>query len=105
MVGRKLKLLKFVESKNYSYDVLGNGIGFKEYEKQIGYVEDGLKAILGANLSELTPSYEENYILDRTRAYHNLFSKIIDNVLHNIALAKAIQGSAYMVMNLVKNKI
>ena len=24
------------------------------------------------NLSELTPSYEESYILDRTRAYHNL---------------------------------
>ena len=47
-------------------------MGIKEYEKQIGYGEDGLKTILEENLSEMTPSYEENYILDRTRAYHNL---------------------------------
>ena len=59
------------KARSYSYDGLGNRVGFKEYEKQIGYGEDGLKTILGANLSELTPSYEENYILDRTRAYHN----------------------------------
>ena len=26
-------------------------------------------------MSELTPSYEENYILDRTRAYHNLLQR------------------------------
>ena len=44
----------------------------KEYERKIGYGEDGLKTILEENLSELTPSYEESYILDRTRAYHNL---------------------------------
>ena len=40
MVERKLKLLKTRKSKNYSYDVLENRIGFKEYEKQIGYGED-----------------------------------------------------------------
>ena len=40
MVERKLKLLKIRKSKNYSYDVLGNRIGFKEYEIQIGYGED-----------------------------------------------------------------
>ncbi len=27
------------------------------------------------NLSELTPSYEENYILDRTMAYNNLLQR------------------------------
>ena len=47
-------------------------MGIKEYERKIGYGEDGLKSILEENLSELTPSYEESYILDRTRAYHNL---------------------------------
>ena len=67
-----LSYSKSGKARSYSYDSLGNRIGFKEYEKQIGYGEDGLKTILGANLSELTPSYEENYILDRTRAYHNL---------------------------------
>ena len=30
---------------------------------------------MGANLSELTPSYEESYILDRTRTYHNLLQR------------------------------
>ena len=50
-------------------------IGFKEYEKQIGYGEDGLKTIMEENLSELTLSYEESYILDRTRAYHNLLQR------------------------------
>ena len=67
-----LSYSKSGKARSYSYDGLGNRIGFKEYEKQIGYGEDGLKTILGANLSELTPSYEENYILDRTRVYHNL---------------------------------
>ena len=67
-----LSYSKSGKARSYSYDGLGKRIGFKEYEKQIGYGEDGLKTILGANLSELTPSYEENYILDRTRAYHNL---------------------------------
>ena len=47
-------------------------MGIKEYERKIGYGKDGLKTIFGANLSELKPSYEESYILDRTRAYHNL---------------------------------
>ena len=47
-------------------------MGIKEYERKIGYGEDGLKTIMGANLSEMTPSYEESYILDRTKAYHNL---------------------------------
>jgi len=60
------------KARSYSYEGLGNRIDFKEYEKQIGYEKDGLKTIFGANLSELTPSYEESYILDRTRAYHNL---------------------------------
>ena len=47
-------------------------MGIKEYESKIGYGEDGLKTILEENLSKLTLSYEESYILDRTRAYHNL---------------------------------
>ena len=47
-------------------------MGIKEYESKVGYGEDGLKTILEENLSELTPLYEESYILDRTRAYHNL---------------------------------
>ena len=67
-----LSYSKSGKARSYSYDGLGNRIGFKEYEKQIGYGEDGLKSILEENLSELTPSYEESYILDRTRAYHNL---------------------------------
>ena len=60
------------KARSYSYDGLGNRVGIKEYERKIGYGEDGLKTILKENLSELTPSYEENYILDRTKAYHNL---------------------------------
>lgn len=60
------------KARSYSYDGLGNRMGIKEYESKVGYGEDGLKTIMGANLSEMTPSYEENYILDRTRAYHNL---------------------------------
>jgi len=60
------------KARSYSYDGLGNRMGIKEYERKIGYGEDGLKTILEENLSELTPSYEESYILDRTRAYHNL---------------------------------
>ena len=60
------------KARSYSYDGLGNRIGIKEYEGKIGYGEDGLNTILEENLSKLTPSYEENYILDRTRAYHNL---------------------------------
>ena len=63
------------KARSYSYDGLGNRIGIKEYERKIGYGEDGLNTIMGANLSELTPSYEENYILDRTRAYHNLLQR------------------------------
>ena len=70
-----LSYSKSGKARSYSYDGLGNRIGFKEYEKQIGYGEDGIKNILGANLSELTPSYEENYILNRTRAYHNLLQR------------------------------
>ena len=67
-----LSYSKSGKARSYSYDGFGNRIGFKEYEKQIGYGEDGLKSILEENLSELTPSYEESYILDRTKAYHNL---------------------------------
>ena len=59
-------------------------IGFKEYEKQIGYGEDGLKTIMEENLSELTLSYEESYILDRTREYHNL--------LQNKTIKKGVQA-------------
>ncbi len=64
------------KARSYSYDGLGNRIGIKEYERNIVYGEDGLKAILKENLSELTPSYEESYILDRTKAYHNLLQRI-----------------------------
>ena len=60
------------KARSYSYDGLGNRMGIKEYERNIGYGEDGLKTIMEENLSEMTPSYEESYILDRTRAYHNL---------------------------------
>ena len=60
------------KARSYSYDGLGNRMGIKEYERKIGYGEDGIKTILEENLSELTPSYEENYILDRTKAYNNL---------------------------------
>ena len=63
------------KARSYSYDGLGNRMGIKEYERKIGYGKDGLKTIFGANLSELTPSYEENYILDRTRVYHNLLQR------------------------------
>ena len=69
---KKFSYSNLGKARSYSYDGLGNRIDFKEYEKQIGYEKDGLKTIFGANLSELTPSYEESYILDRTRAYHNL---------------------------------
>ena len=60
------------KARSYSYDGLGNRMGIKEYERNMGYGEDGLKTIMEENLSEMTPSYEESYILDRTRAYHNL---------------------------------
>nr|WP_314447715.1 hypothetical protein [uncultured Lachnoanaerobaculum sp.] len=60
------------KARSYSYDGLGNRVGIKEYERNMGYGEDGLKTIMEENLSEMTPSYEESYILDRTRAYHNL---------------------------------
>ena len=72
---KKFSYSNLGKARSYSYDGLGNRIDFKEYEKQIGYEKDGLKTIFGANLSELTPSYEENYILDRTRVYHNLLQK------------------------------
>ena len=67
-----LSYSKSGKARSYSYDGLGNRMGIKEYERKIGYGEDGLKSILEENLSELTPSYEESYILDRTKAYHNL---------------------------------
>ena len=63
------------KARSYSYDGLGNRMGIKEYERKIGYGEDGLKVILKENLSEMTPSYEESYILDRTRSYHNLLQR------------------------------
>ena len=44
-------------------------MGIKEYERKIGYGEDGLKIILEENLSELTLSYEESYIWDFNVAY------------------------------------
>ena len=72
---KKFSYSNLGKARSYSYDGLGNRIDFKEYEKQIGYEKDGLKTIFGANLSELTPSYEENYILDRTRIYHNLLQR------------------------------
>ena len=46
------------KARSYNYDWLGNRIGIKEYERKIGYGEDGIKTILEENLSELTPSYE-----------------------------------------------
>nr|WP_314757794.1 hypothetical protein [uncultured Lachnoanaerobaculum sp.] len=47
--GLGLSYSKSGKARSYSYDGLGNRIGFKEYEKQIGYGEDGLKTILGGD--------------------------------------------------------
>ena len=63
------------KARSYSYDGLGNRMGIKEDERKIGYGEDGLNTIMEENLLEMTPSYEENYILDRTRAYHNILQR------------------------------
>ena len=46
-----LSYSKSGKARSYSYDGFGNRIGFKEYEKQIGYGEDGLKTIMEENLS------------------------------------------------------
>ena len=44
------------KARRYSYDGLGNRMGIKEYERNMGYGEDGLKTIMEENLSEMTPS-------------------------------------------------
>ena len=46
------------KARSYSYDGLGNRMGIKEYERKIGYGEDGLKAILEVQFAFL--SREEN---------------------------------------------
>lgn len=66
-------------TKSYIYDGLGNRIGIKEYEFERGGLgESKLEDISKLNLIQKEPTYEEEYILDRTRAYHNLLqNKVI----------------------------
>ena len=67
------------EARCYSYDGIGNRIGIKEYEfEREGFGENKLKDISELNLIQKDPIYEEEYILDRTRAYNNLLqNKVI----------------------------
>ena len=44
-----LSYSKSGKARSYSYDGLGNRMGIKEYERKIGYGEDGLKTILGGD--------------------------------------------------------
>ena len=60
-------------ARSYSYDGLGNRVGIKEYEfERGGFGENKLKDISRLELLQKEPVYEEKYILDRTREYHNL---------------------------------
>lgn len=67
------------KARKYSYDGLGNRVGIKEYEfERGGGVDEKLKDISGLTLSQKELLYSEEYVLDRTRAYHNLLqNKII----------------------------
>ena len=42
------------KARSYSYDGLGNRIGIKEYERNIGYGEDWLKTILEVQFAFLS---------------------------------------------------
>ena len=61
------------KARSYSYDGLGNRIGIKEYEfERGGYGESKSIDIFKLDLSQKESIYSEEYVLDRTRAYHNL---------------------------------
>jgi len=68
-----LSYSKSGKARSYSYDGLGNRIGIKEYEFEIGgYGESKSIDIFKLDLSQKEPIHSEEYVLDRTRAYHNL---------------------------------
>ena len=68
-----LSYSKSGKARSYSYDGLGNRIGIKEYEfERGGYGESKSIDIFKLDLSQKEPIYSEEYVLDRTRAYHNL---------------------------------
>lgn len=71
------------KARSYSYDGLGNRIGIKEYERKIGYGEDGLKTILEEQFAFLSRgekvklymvmmSLEEILITHRDRYSHSV---------------------------------
>ena len=61
------------KARSYNYDWLGNRIGIKEYEfERGGYGESKSIDIFKLDLSQKEPIYSEEYVLDRTKAYHNL---------------------------------
>ena len=68
-----LSYSKSGKARSYSYDGLGNRIGIKEYEfERGGYGESKSIDIFKLDLSQKESIYSEEYVLDRTRAYHNL---------------------------------
>ena len=68
-----LSYSKSGKARSYSYDGLGNRMGIKEYEfERGGYGESKSIDIFKLDLSQKEPIYSEEYVLDRTRAYHNL---------------------------------
>ena len=68
-----LSYSKSGKARSHSYDGLGNRIGIKEYEfERGGYGESKSIDIFKLDLSQKEPIHSEEYVLDRTRAYHNL---------------------------------
>ena len=79
------------KARSYSYDELGNRIGIKEYERNIGYGEDGLKTILEEQFAFLSRvekvklymvmmSLEKILIIHRDRYSHS-FIQAIDMIM------------------------
>ena len=80
-----LSYSKSGKARSYSYDGLGNRIGIKEYEfERGGYGESKSIDIFKLDLSQKEPIHCEEYILDRTKAYHNL--------LQNKTIKKGVQA-------------
>ena len=80
-----LSYSKSGKARSYSYDGLGNRIGIKEYEfERGGYGESKSIDICELDLSQKEPIHCEEYVLDRTRAYHNL--------LQNKTIKKGVQA-------------
>ena len=63
------------KARSYTYDGLGNRVGLKEYEWNREEFRDDLKKVSEQGLSGKRAVYEEKYILDRTRPYHNLLQQ------------------------------